>query len=203
MPSSFVVDLAVFSQICVDLSKADWVACIEELGQCAVRALVFSLGCRGETSNSKNTLAGEPGFSSREKATVVGGERIAIVGKDFLRFAVGSERCGQYGACVSTVFWQGERCGSDIESAGIIDNLVNRDMCVGMVKEAIDQSIDLPEFTDEIAGEALIGAAGAFAGIGINKSQLLQLRGDCRTRRCGIWAYSVEQEVVDRPRAII
>ncbi|WP_405196495.1 hypothetical protein, partial [Streptococcus anginosus] len=79
-------------------------------------------------------------------------------------------RCGQYGARISTVFWQSECCGSDIESAGIIDNLVNRDMCVGMVKEAVDQSIDLPEFTDEIPGEALIGAAGAFAGIGINKS---------------------------------
>ncbi len=45
--SSLVVNLAIFSQICVDLSKANWVACIEELGQRAVRALVFSLGCRG------------------------------------------------------------------------------------------------------------------------------------------------------------
>ena len=166
MPSSFVVDLAIFSQICVDLSKTDWVACIEELGQRAVRAFVFSLGCRGETSNSKNTLASEPSFSSREKTTVIGGERIAIVGKDFLRFAVGGERCGQYGARISTVFWQSERCGSDVESAGIIDNLVNRDVCVGMVKEAVDQSIDLPEFTDEITGEALIGAAWPFAGVG-------------------------------------
>lgn len=33
MPSSFVVNLAIFSQIIADLSKADWVACIEELGQ--------------------------------------------------------------------------------------------------------------------------------------------------------------------------
>lgn len=41
-------------------------------------------------------------------------------------------------------------------------------MCVGMVKEAVDQSIDLPEFTDEITGEVLIGAAWPFAGIGIN-----------------------------------
>ena len=42
-----------------------------------------------------------------------------------------------------------------------------------MVEEAIDQSIDLPEFTNEIAGEALIGTPRPFAGIGINKPQLL------------------------------
>lgn len=83
-----------------------------------------------------------------------------------MRFAVGGKRCGQHSARISTVFWQSERCGSDIESAGIIDDLVNRDMCVGVVKEAIDQCIDLPEFTYEIAGEALIGAAWPFAGVG-------------------------------------
>lgn len=170
MPSSFVVYLAIFGQIGVDLSKADWLACIEELGQRAVRSLVFSLGCRGETSDSKYTFACEPSFSSREKTTVVSGESIAIVRKDFLRFAVSDERCGQRSARISTVFRQGECCGSDIESAGVIDDLVNRDMCVGMVKEAIGQSIDVPKFTDKITGEALIGAAGPFAGIGINKS---------------------------------
>ena len=150
VPSSLVVNLAIFSQICVDLNKADWVACIEKLGQRTVRSLVFSLGCRGETSNSKYTLAGEPSFSSREKTTVVGGKRIAVVRKDFLRFAVGGERCGQRSARISTVFRQSECCGSDIKSAGIIDDLVNRHERVRMVEEAIDQSIDLPEFTNEI-----------------------------------------------------
>lgn len=76
-------------------------------------------------------------------------------------------------------------------------------MCVGVVKEAIDQCIDLPEFTDEIAGEALIGAAWPFAGVGSTNPSSWSHEAIVERDGVKIWTYGVEQEVVDRPGPII
>ncbi|CAM3275033.1 hypothetical protein COGO111599_11895 [Corynebacterium gottingense] len=43
-----------------------------------------------------------------------------------------------------------------------------------MVEETIDQPIDLPEFTDEVTGEASIGTPRPFAGINVDKPQLME-----------------------------
>ena len=81
--------------------------------------------------------------------------------------------------------------------------MVDRHERVRMVEETIDQPVDLPEFTDEVTGEAPIGTPWPFAGIRVDKSQLVEPCGDCGTRRGAIGADGVEQEVVDRPRPII
>ena len=99
-----VVHVPILSEVCVDLGKAYWVASVEKLGQCAVGAFVFALGCRRESSNGEHAFAGEPCFSRCEVSAVVGGKRVAVIRKDLLGFAVGGERFGKHGARISTVF---------------------------------------------------------------------------------------------------
>lgn len=52
-------------------------------------------------------------------------------------------------------------------------------------------------------GRSAYRSCVAVCGRWLNESQLMEPRGDCRTRRCEIWTYGVEQEVVDRPGPII
>ena len=62
-------------------------------------------------------------------------------------------------------FRQRERFGADIESAGVVDDLVDGDLGMGNVEQAVDHSVDLLQLAHIITGETLVRAARTFAGM--------------------------------------
>ena len=64
---------------------------------------------------------------------MIGGKRFAVVRQDLLGFAVAGKRLVECGACVGAVFGQLKRFSADIESAGVVDDLVDGDLGVSNV----------------------------------------------------------------------
>lgn len=107
---------------------------------------------------------------------MIGGKRFAVVRQDLLRFAVAGKRLVECGVCVGAVFGQRERFGADIESAGVVDDLVDGDLGVGNVEQALDHRVDLPQLAHIITGETLVRAARTFASIGVDQPGFIQPR---------------------------
>ena len=68
---------------------------------------------------------------------MIGGKRFAVVRQDLVRFAVAGKRLFECGACIGAVFGQLKRFGSDIESAGGVEDLVDGDLGVSNVEQTV------------------------------------------------------------------